>query len=85
MTDANGDQMTKFMDFDDVAKIALFSLNMAHSDEHQGNMVTYLQSRNCAADQRKSAAASTEVNLEVLPYRHPGVQEWNKVRRLFPK
>ena len=43
MTDANGDQMTKFMDFDDVAKIALFSLNMAHSDEHQENMVTYLQ------------------------------------------
>ncbi len=34
--------MTKFMNFD-VAKIALFSLNTAHTDEHYGNMVTYLR------------------------------------------
>ena len=42
MTDAKGAQMTKFMNFD-VAKIALFSLNTAHTDEHYGNMVTYLR------------------------------------------
>lgn len=42
MTDAKGAQMTKFMNFD-VAKITLFSLNTAHTDEHYGNMVTYLR------------------------------------------
>jgi hypothetical protein len=42
MTDAKGAQMTKFMNFD-IAKIALFSLNTAHTDEHYGNMVTYLR------------------------------------------
>jgi len=42
ITDAKGAQMTKFMNFD-VAKIALFSLNTAHTDEHYGNMVTYLR------------------------------------------
>src|SRR5277367_5752995 len=42
MTDTKGAQMTKFMNFD-VAKIALFSLNTAHTDEHYGNMVTYLR------------------------------------------
>ena len=42
MTDAKGAQMTKFMNFD-MAKIALFSLNTAHTDEHYGNMVTYLR------------------------------------------
>jgi uncharacterized damage-inducible protein DinB len=42
MTDAKGAQMTKFMNFD-MAKITLFSLNTAHTDEHYGNMVTYLR------------------------------------------
>src|ERR1700722_3201185 len=42
MTDAKGAQTTKFMNFD-VAKIALLSLNTAHTDEHYGNMVTYLR------------------------------------------
>lgn len=42
MTDAKGAQMTKFMNFD-IAKIALLSLNTAHTDEHYGNMVTYLR------------------------------------------
>ena len=27
----------------DVAKLTLFSLNTAHTDEHYGNMVTYLR------------------------------------------
>ena len=42
MTDAKGSQMTKFMTFD-MAKLTLFSLNTAHTDEHYGNMVTYLR------------------------------------------
>ncbi|QNI32345.1 DinB family protein [Alloacidobacterium dinghuense] len=42
MTDAKGAQMTKFMNFD-IAKITLLSLNTAHTDEHYGNMVTYLR------------------------------------------
>jgi uncharacterized damage-inducible protein DinB len=42
MTDAKGSQMVKFMNFD-IAKITLLSLNTAHTDEHYGNMVTYLR------------------------------------------
>jgi uncharacterized damage-inducible protein DinB len=42
MTDAKGSQMVKFFNFN-VAKLTLFSLNSAHTDEHYGNMVTYLR------------------------------------------
>jgi len=42
MTDAKGSQTVKFMNFD-IAKLTLFSLNTAHTDEHYGNMVTYLR------------------------------------------
>jgi len=42
MTDAKGSQMVKFMNFD-VAKLTVFSINSAHTDEHYGNMVTYLR------------------------------------------
>jgi uncharacterized damage-inducible protein DinB len=42
MTDAKGSQMVKFMNFD-MAKLTLLSLNTAHTDEHYGNMVTYLR------------------------------------------
>jgi uncharacterized damage-inducible protein DinB len=42
MTDAKGSQMVKFFNFD-IAKLTLFSLNTAHTDEHYGNMVTYLR------------------------------------------
>lgn len=42
MTDVKGAEMTKFMNFD-MARIALLSLNTAHTDEHYGNMVTYLR------------------------------------------
>jgi uncharacterized damage-inducible protein DinB len=44
MTDAKGSQMVKFMNFD-LAKLTLFSINSAHTDEHYGNMVTYLRLR----------------------------------------
>ena len=42
MTDAKGSEMGKFMNFD-MAKLTLLSLNTAHTDEHYGNMVTYLR------------------------------------------
>jgi uncharacterized damage-inducible protein DinB len=42
MTDAGGAQTTKFMNFT-VAKMTVLSLNTAHTDEHYGNMVTYLR------------------------------------------
>jgi uncharacterized damage-inducible protein DinB len=42
MTDAKGSQMVKFFDFT-LARLTLFSINTAHTDEHYGNMVTYLR------------------------------------------
>src|ERR1700723_2803373 len=39
MTDAKGSQTVKFMTFD-LARLTMFSLNPAHTDEHDGNMVT---------------------------------------------
>ncbi len=42
MTDAKGSQMTKFMNFD-LARLTVLSVNSAHTDEHYGNMVTYLR------------------------------------------
>jgi len=42
MTDAQGSQVVKMMGFD-TAKLTVLSLNTAHTDEHYGNMVTYLR------------------------------------------
>jgi uncharacterized damage-inducible protein DinB len=42
MTDTKGSQLVKFFNFD-LAKLTLFSINTAHTDEHYGNMVTYLR------------------------------------------
>ena len=42
MTDVKGSQMVKFRNFE-IAKLTVFSLNTAHTDEHYGNMVTYLR------------------------------------------
>lgn len=42
MTDAKGSEMVKFFNFN-MAKLTLLSLNTAHTDEHYGNMVTYLR------------------------------------------
>jgi uncharacterized damage-inducible protein DinB len=42
MTDAKGTQMVKLFNFD-IAKLTLFSINTAHTDEHYGNMVTYMR------------------------------------------
>ena len=42
MTDAKGSEMVKLFNFN-LARLSLFSLNTAHTDEHYGNMVTYLR------------------------------------------
>jgi uncharacterized damage-inducible protein DinB len=42
MTDAQGSQTVKFMNYD-TAKLTVLSINTAHADEHYGNMVTYLR------------------------------------------
>jgi hypothetical protein len=42
MTDAKGSQMVKLFNVD-MAKLTLFSLNTAHTDERYGNTVTYLR------------------------------------------
>src|SRR5271163_1351842 len=42
MTDAKGSHLTKFANFQ-LARLTLMSLNTAHTDEHYGNMVTYLR------------------------------------------
>ncbi|MGA8090354.1 MAG: DinB family protein [Terracidiphilus sp.] len=42
MTDAKGSEMVKLFGFN-LAKLTVFSLNTAHTDEHYGNMVTYMR------------------------------------------
>ena len=42
MTDAKGSQMIKLFNFD-LARLTVFSINTAHTDEHYGNMVTYMR------------------------------------------
>ncbi len=42
MTDAQGSQTVKFLGHD-MAKLTVLSVNTAHTDEHYGNMVTYLR------------------------------------------
>jgi hypothetical protein len=42
MTDAKGSEMVKLFNFN-LAKLTVLSVNTAHTDEHYGNMVTYLR------------------------------------------
>ena len=42
MTDAKGSEMVKLFNFN-LAKLTVLSINTAHTDEHYGNMVTYLR------------------------------------------
>jgi uncharacterized damage-inducible protein DinB len=43
MTDAKGAEITKLFGSMNVARLTVFSLNTAHTDEHYGNMVTYMR------------------------------------------
>jgi len=42
MTDAKGAEMMKMFGFN-LAKLTILSINTAHTDEHYGNMVTYMR------------------------------------------
>jgi uncharacterized damage-inducible protein DinB len=42
MTDTQGSQTVKFMNYD-MARLGVLSVNTGHTDEHYGNMVTYLR------------------------------------------
>lgn len=42
MTDAKGSEMMKMFGFN-LARLTVLSLNTAHTDEHYGNMVTYMR------------------------------------------
>jgi uncharacterized damage-inducible protein DinB len=59
MTDAQGSQMVKFMNLT-LAKLTVLSLNTAHTDEHYGNMVTYLRLKGIVppSSEKQSAPAS---------------------------
>jgi uncharacterized damage-inducible protein DinB len=56
MTDASGSELTRFRDFQ-MAKLTLLSLNTAHTDEHYGNMVTYLRLKGIVPPTSESAPA----------------------------
>jgi hypothetical protein len=43
MTDAKGAEIIKIFGRMNVARLTVFSLNTAHTDEHYGNMVTYMR------------------------------------------
>jgi hypothetical protein len=43
MTDAKGSEIVKLFGTMNLARLAVFSLNTAHTDEHYGNMVTYMR------------------------------------------
>jgi uncharacterized damage-inducible protein DinB len=59
MTDANGAVIVKFFGRD-VPKLTMLTLNTAHTDEHYGNMVTYLRLKGIvppSSEQRAPAPA----------------------------
>ncbi len=56
MTDASGSELVEFHGFK-LAKLTLLSLNTAHTDEHYGNMVTYLRLKGIVPPTSESAPA----------------------------
>jgi hypothetical protein len=56
MTDSKGSEMVKFFNFN-LARLTLLSLNTAHTDEHYGNMVTYLRMKGIVPPTSESQGA----------------------------
>jgi uncharacterized damage-inducible protein DinB len=56
MTDAKGSEIVKLFNFQ-MAKLTVLSLNTAHTDEHYGNMVTYLRLKGIVPPTSESAPA----------------------------
>ena len=56
MTDASGSDLVPFRGFK-LAKLTMLSLNTAHTDEHYGNMVTYLRLKGIVPPTSENAPA----------------------------
>ena len=56
MTDAKGSQMIKMFNFD-LARLTVYSINTAHTDEHYGNMVTYMRLKGIVPPTSENAPA----------------------------
>jgi len=59
MTDAQGSQMVKFMKYN-LARLSVLSVNTAHTDEHYGNIVTYLRLKGIVPPSSEQPAANTK-------------------------
>ena len=57
MTDAKGSEMVKLFGFN-LARLTLYSLNTAHTDEHYGNMVTYMRLKGLVPPTSEQAPAA---------------------------
>ncbi len=56
MTDASGVQMVKFFG-NDLPKLSVLSVNIAHASEHYGNIVTYMRLKNIVPPSSEPAPA----------------------------
>jgi uncharacterized damage-inducible protein DinB len=57
MTDAKGSQIVKLFGTMNLARLTVLSLNTAHTDEHYGNMVTYLRLKGIVPPTSEAAPA----------------------------
>jgi uncharacterized damage-inducible protein DinB len=57
MTDATGSQIVKIFGSMNVARLTVLSLNTAHTDEHYGNMVTYMRLKGIVPPTSEAAPA----------------------------
>lgn len=55
MTDAKGSEIIKIFGGMKLARLAVFSLNTAHTDEHYGNIVTYMRLKGMVPPTSESA------------------------------
>jgi uncharacterized damage-inducible protein DinB len=56
MTDTKGSEMIKLFSFN-LARLSVFSINTAHTDEHYGNMVTYMRLKGIVPPTSENAPA----------------------------
>jgi uncharacterized damage-inducible protein DinB len=59
MTDTKGSEMVKIFGSMNLARLTVLSLNTAHTDEHYGNMVTYMRLKGLVPPTSESAPPPT--------------------------
>jgi uncharacterized damage-inducible protein DinB len=59
MSDTQGSQMVKFMKYN-LARLSVLSVNTAHTDEHYGNIVTYLRLKGIVPPSSEQAAGAAK-------------------------